>query len=135
MKRLNDKLGLLEHLRAAKLPAARMTTLTMMETAIPCVATMLPLSVPNSTPAAFCVIIVQGDTQLVDIAGNEGHACPGDANDQEIGNGLHKSNHSNGTRDGQKAAENGRSRRHESEDDGRRVPARERNRGAAPFRW
>lgn len=42
---------------------------------------------------------------------------------------------SNGTRDGQKAAENGRSRRHESEDDGRRVPARERNRGAAPFRW
>mgnify|MGYP000382241323 CR=1 FL=1 len=63
---------------------------------------MLPLSVPNSTPAAFCVIIVQGDTQLVDIAGNEGHACPGDANDQEIGNGLHKSNHSNGTRDGQK---------------------------------
>jgi hypothetical protein len=74
-----------------------------------------------------------GDAEITDIAGNKSHICPGDADDQEIGNGLHKSNHSNGTRDGQKAAENGRSRRHESEDG--RVPARERNRGATPPRW
>ena len=42
-----------------------MMTLTMMETAIPSVATMLPLSVSGSTPAAFYAIMAQGMRRLL----------------------------------------------------------------------
>ncbi len=113
LKRLNDKLGLLlEHLPARKAPRSKDDGDGHAQR-----GDNASLIRPRLHSGNLLCNHGAGDAEIVDIAGNEGHVCPGEADDQEIGNGLHKSNHSNGTRDGQKAAENGRSRRHESEDE------------------
>ena len=41
-----------------------------------------------------------GDTEVADVAGNEGHVCPGDADDRKVRNGLHEPNHPDSARDG-----------------------------------
>ena len=64
-----------------------MMTLTMMETAMPSVATMLPLSVPGP-PSTFSRAL-RGDAEVADVAGDEGHVCLDHADDRKIGNGLH----------------------------------------------
>ena len=51
-----------------------------------------------------------GDAEVADVAGNEGHVCPGHADDRKVGNGLHEPDHPNGARDAKnplRIAENG----------------------------
>ncbi len=59
-----------------------------------------------------------GDAEVADVAGNEGHVCPGHADDRKVGNRLHKPDHPNGARDGQENTQDSRKRRHQPEPDG-----------------
>ena len=130
MKHLNDKLGLLlEHLFARKDPRSKDDGDDHAQR-----GDNASLIRPRLNSGGLLCNHGAGDAEIVDIAENEGHVCPGDADDQEMEMGS--TNQTTPTvlvmakKPLRMAEAGGMSPKTTGE-----YQARERNRGAAPPRW